>query len=231
MDEIVFNKIQHFINSGHYVDALHSLRQELIRDPDDWNIYYLMGFCYRAINDFEMSIRCYSDAIEINPDDSSIYLGLGIVYQLNNDFENAIHTFEKAIQLKQNFIEAYNSLGLTYSKQRKYELAIHVYKQGIEKLMDSYIEKINKINPEIIGSSKDGKSLVVNTRLFDEVQKLLKSEIIYATLMNNIGHCNFELNQNDEAKKCFQESIEFTPDGINYMPPKIGMQKILSINN
>ncbi len=231
MNELVTNKIQHFINSGSYVDALYLLRREVFRDPDDWNIYYLMGFCYRAINDYEMSIRCYLDASSINPDDSSIYLGLGIAYQLNNDFENAVSSFDKAIQINKNFIEAYNSLGLTYSKQGKYELAIQTYKSGIEKLIDSYIEKTNKINPDIIGSSKDGKILKINTRLFDEVQRLLKSEVIYATLINNIGYCHLELNRFDEAKKCFQESIEFTPEGVNYMPPKLGLQNLLAGKN
>src|SRR3990170_570067 len=213
MNEFAFNKVQHFINSGSYVDALYLLRRELVHDPDDWNTYYLMGFCYRAINDYEMSIRCYLDATSINPEESSIYLGLGIVYQLNNDLENAVNSFIKAIRINKNFIEAFNSLGLTYSRQFKYELAIQEYRNGIDRLMNSDIDKISQRNPEIIGSSKDGKSLEVNTRLFEEVNKLLKSEIIYATLINNIGYCYLELHQTDEAKKCFQESIEFTPIG------------------
>lgn len=49
---------------------------------------------------------------------------------------------------------------------------------------------------------------------------------IYATFLNNIGVAYAELGDYNKARQYFKESIVFTPEGIDYPNPIIGLKKL-----
>jgi tetratricopeptide (TPR) repeat protein len=231
MKDINYDKVKSCINESKFLEALPILMEELNNNPDDCNVNSLIGFCYRAINDYDKSEKYYLTATKLNPNDYSSFLGLGIVYQLKEDFSKAISALNRAINIIPQKIEAVNSLGFTYKKMGDIKSALVEYNRAIKILNDSAFNYLKENNPKILGTSKDGKTFEVNPTFFVEIKKLLKSNILYATLMNNIGGCFVDLGQLQKAKECFLESLEFIPEGVKYEPPIIGLKHIEKLGN
>ncbi len=61
---------------------------------------------------------------------------------------------------------------------------------------------------------------------FDEAKKYLKQDKVAATISNNMAVIFAELGDTDSAKKLFEQSIDLTPDGMDYPDPRIGLQEL-----
>ena len=224
MKDSNYEKVKLCISESKFQEALKILIEELNNNPSDCNINSLIGFCYRALGNYDKSEKYYLTATTLNSNDYSSFLGLGIIYQLKEDFNKAISVLKEANKLEPQKIEAINSLGFTYRKMGDIKSALIEYYRAVEVLNESAFNYIKNNNPEIIGSSKDDKIFDVNPLFLLEIKKVLKSNIQYASLMNNIGACFLESGQTQNAKECFLESIEFTPENIKYDPPVMGLK-------
>ncbi len=54
----------------------------------------------------------------------------------------------------------------------------------------------------------------------------LKSNLSYSTICNNIGVLYAGSNVNMKAKKCFEESIRFIPNGVDYPDPYANLEEL-----
>jgi tetratricopeptide (TPR) repeat protein len=231
MKDTNYEKVKRHISQGKFHKALQILMEELDYNQNDWNINSLIGFCYRATNNYSEAEKYYLAAIKLNPKDYSSFLGLGIIYQLKKEFSKAISTLKEAINLDPTKIEAINSLGYTYNKMGDINNALVEYNCALETLNNSAFNYLKSNNPEFIGESKDGEIFDVNPKYFGEMNKLLKSNILCATLLSNIGNCFLELGELEKAKEYFMESTAFTPADVNYDQPLIGLQHIKNLEN
>jgi len=62
--------------------------------------------------------------------------------------------------------------------------------------------------------------------MWARVRRHLKKNILYSTFLNNMGGCYAAMGDVVHARSCFEESIRFTPDGVNYEPPRIGLRQL-----
>lgn len=214
------------IEKNEYQQAIILILDELQNEQNDWNLHALIAFCYRAIGDYENAYKNYSITLRLNPNEYSTLLGLGIVCQILGDYGNAIHILNRAIKLEPDRIEARNSLGLTHKKAGNLDTSIKNYEEAINTLVRNTWNGIKKKEKLTIKDVWDADNREFNKNFVRKVENELKNDILYATLENNIGVCYAEKGNINKAKEHFKRAIEFTPEGIQYAEPHIGLQAI-----
>jgi tetratricopeptide (TPR) repeat protein len=126
------DQISSLIQARRFPEAFSALSAALSKDPQNWNLRYLLGFAYRCVGDYASAITAYSDAAQLAPDEAGIFLNLGVAYQLAGDYPQAIASLERAITLKPAYPNAYNSLGYTHKLAGRYDNAIKAYDRGLD---------------------------------------------------------------------------------------------------
>jgi tetratricopeptide (TPR) repeat protein len=72
---------------------------------------------------------------------------------------------------------------------------------------------------------EDGKRYILPA-YFSAFANGLRSNIFFSNIVNNIGTLYAESGDYKQARECFQEAIEFTPSGIRYDDPHIGLRSL-----
>jgi tetratricopeptide (TPR) repeat protein len=223
--QAVFEKIQ----AGQFQSALSLLAEALPNSPNDATLLYYAGLTYRRLNNYEEAAKYYRKSIEIDPSNPSVHLGLGIVYQLQGLYEKAIKSLTTAVSLDTNFPEAHNSLGLTYANIGQYRKALACYEKAAESIIDIAFSQLTKDRDKYLPSKEttDGKDvLMITPEAFEQIAYILKSNLMYAVNRNNIGSCLVAIGEIDAAKRMFEESISFIPEGVRYEAPYIGLRNL-----
>jgi tetratricopeptide (TPR) repeat protein len=195
---------------------------DLIDDnPNDEPLHYMAGQCFRFTNNPSKAVQFLSKAASIDPTEPSVFLALGIAYQLDDDFHSAIKALEHAIDLSPNLFTAYNSIGLTYRKLGMFQKAIDWYTKAGEGMVSEAIEEVRKhpekcYKDEIIDGKKVRKMLPY---YMNKLGELLKANLLYSVMLNNIGVCFIELGDLDAAREKFNQSIEMIPEDSDYNTP------------
>ena len=205
----------------HFVDALSILLPVIEGDPHDWEAFYLAGQCCRFMQDFPSAVQFLAKANTLHQDDAEVLLALGIALQLNGQFQKAIQELEHAVRLEPTLISAYNSIGLTYRKLGRPNDALTWYSRAADTLLSMARAEVTRrpdlcYRDEIVNGER---TRTVLPYLFIKVKSLLGSDPTYSIIKNNIGICLLAFNDTEAARKAFEESIEFIPEGYNYPDP------------
>lgn len=144
MDEVRRNELLQrgmfcFANSN-FSQAISHFRQIIKQDPLDWNAKYLVGQCYRFLNDYPSAISYLEQALKLRKDQSSIYLALGVAYQLNGDYPASLDALAKGKDLDPENEVFYISYAMTRKAQGEYEKALGNYESAF-KVLASRIAK------------------------------------------------------------------------------------------
>ena len=91
-----------------------------------------MGRCALLLNDFENSLKFYSEAIKSGSENSNDYLEVGFIYFKTGKYEKAKEYFKKALLLDPESPNAYLGLGKTCFARLEYDEAISAYKSAIK---------------------------------------------------------------------------------------------------
>uniref|UniRef100_UPI00404905C4 tetratricopeptide repeat protein n=1 Tax=Fulvivirga sp. TaxID=1931237 RepID=UPI00404905C4 len=73
--------------------------------------YYLRGFCYSQLQNFDLAIADFEASLKIAPKAPQTHYDLGYTYFLMGNNEKAIAAFDQAIAFDRNFAEAYLNRG------------------------------------------------------------------------------------------------------------------------
>jgi len=144
MNDNWLEKVSSLMGAKQYGEAIVLLKDIITNDASNWNAWYLIGQCFRFLNDFDEAVECLKRASELARDHKpAALLALGIAYQLKGEFSAAIEAFTEAIGIDQNYALAYNSLALTYKRLNQYELSAESYKRGIQALTRKFVLNLN----------------------------------------------------------------------------------------
>jgi tetratricopeptide (TPR) repeat protein len=213
-----------FMETGQFSRALKILLG-LAETESDWNLFYLIGQCYRYLEDFGNAARWLEKANGARPGDTQVLLALGIIYQLQERFAEAARALKTAIEVDPNNFSAYNSLGLTYRIQSRFNEALEWYEKAAEGIVFVGCESLkSKFTREANISGE--RSLEIMAGFDDALFEFLRSNPLYATVQNNIGICLAELGQTDAARERFSESIRTTPPGYDYPAPREALRML-----
>jgi len=209
-----------------------------------------MGIVYQVKNDYGKAISFLERAA--SPEDGEVYYieqvdilnSLALTYKKAGDSKSASQRYNAALEVlaqeiyerikKQPLqeIEAkYPGNNLEGWMRLAFQIAVkNAAKDGIETAMIPDGETAKKIveqNPYmgVAFYDKDGTRYLLPA-YFAAFSNALRSDILYSNIVNNIGTLFAETRETEEAKKCFLEAINFTPDGVDYPNPKIGLKEL-----
>ncbi len=110
-----------------------------------------------------------------------------------------------------------------YKKQGNLSEALRLYKE----LHDELIDEAGEYARSLPGTRVDEDSTrKIMPSLFTEAENYLKRDSVFGTILNNMGVIYADVGDIKSARKCFEESIKFTPDGFDYPNPKIGLAEL-----
>lgn len=119
--------------------------------------------------------------------------------------------------------------------QEKFNKAWELKKQGNLKgaldlytsLYDELIKEASKHAGSIPGTEiTEGKTVTMMPSFMTEAEKFIRKDKLACTILNNMGVIYAEAGDKESAKNCFEQSIELTPDGVDYPNPKIGLEEL-----
>ena len=96
-----------------------------------------------------------------------------------------------------------------------------------QELHDQLVDEAGEHARQIPGTRVDeGDTRKIMPSLFTETEKYLRQDNAFCTILNNMGVIYAETGDKESARRCFEDSIKFTPEGMDYSNPKIGLKEL-----
>ena len=180
-------------------NALNLLRH----NPDNHEIYNLIGDIHYKQNNFEKSVWYYFSSLDRNFDPKALNrLGTNIFLLDKNPVAEKILTNLLAHDPK--YIPGYLSLGLVYEKGKKFEKAVECYKAAI------------KIDPKEIKPYLSLATLYKDHHEYDEAIKVYQQGLINNQsnhiILSNLGNLFYLQHKYEDAIISHQRAVKAKPD-------------------
>ena len=199
--EIVYNSLYYLglidFTEKKYNESLAHLSLSLQYNPKNDSAYYNKGLCYTSLNENDLALECYNEAIKINPKNELAHFKMGkLLYDLDKKEEAIQHFLETFKINKSNYYSTYN-MAICYMDLKKYENALEWFNQSINIDKHYYFSLLSK-----------GKVLY-EMKKYDEAIESFKKSIQLnkgkSTGYYHIGQCYYAIKNYEEAKKFLEE--------------------------
>ena len=100
-------------------------------EPAGADTYIASGIDYCRKSKYDLAIRNFRMAIQLNPEAVDAYYYRGLAYHKKSESDRAIDDFTKAITLKPDYVDAYYSRGITYHNKGIFDKAIEDFSEVI----------------------------------------------------------------------------------------------------
>ena len=101
-------------------------------DPKTKHAYVDRGISYLWKGQYDLAIRDFNAAVQVDPDDAYAYLNRGTAYRRDEQPHKAIQDFNKVIALDGKLQDAYYRRGVFRLDNGKYEEAIPDFRKAVE---------------------------------------------------------------------------------------------------
>ena len=125
------DKAHELICSNQFSEAIPFLQESLRIDKNQWNVWDLLGQCYRFTNDIDKAIQSYNISIEINPSNKGVFHALGIAYQNAGSYDQSLEAFRCAHKIDPEYVMAYNSAGMTLKLMGQLDKSLLIYRVAL----------------------------------------------------------------------------------------------------
>lgn len=184
--------------------------------------YFRLGWLYQSLNQTELSITNYEQAIELDPEYVSAFNNRGDAYMSTEQFELALADFDRAIELDPESANALNNRGNVHIIREQFDLALADYDRAIE------------LNPESANAfTGRGLTYALKGKLGLAIADLDRAIMLapgYANAFNGRGFA-YELKGDlDLAIADYSQALEITIKGFD-QATELNPQLLLAINN
>ena len=125
-----------YLTYNDFGKALESFLKLMPKNEKHWNTNYLIGLCYKGIEDFEVAIEYLTIARDLDKEQADVYNELGIIYFNMGDIVTAIKIFGEGIDNCPDDYKLHFNRGLGYVQLGQYEIAL------------KDVDKASKLNPD-----------------------------------------------------------------------------------
>jgi len=108
--------------------------------------YLARGDSFSAMQEYDLAILDYDQAIRLNPKYAEAYNNRGYAYYWSNNATQAIADYSQAIELRPNYAYAYNNRGAAYMASGHADQAIRDFDHAIQLQSDFPQAYINRGN-------------------------------------------------------------------------------------
>jgi len=207
-----------------------------------------LGIVLQLQDKFGEACVAFVDALAIEKDNDAVLNSLALTYRKMNRLDDALATYEKALtgfcrRLAMSFDNSPNNniIGhsdtkgeLWTSKAVEMAMFVAVTIEGTSAVAfptgeSAELEARTKAHKGLLWTvqqANEKKTVVILPNFFDTFREQLRDSRTYAVLLNNFGRVHAALGRKQDAQKCFLESIEFTPSGVDYPAPRHGLTQL-----
>ena len=139
-NDVEFEESIILLSQGQFNLALDKLLK-IGKTNDWWNIDYLIGLCYKNLNETENAIKYFDIAISKGGEDALVYNELAISLFTLGDPKTAIEKFSKGVELDPTNYELIFNRGVVYQQLGFYDEAIKDIEKAYELNPDASIKK------------------------------------------------------------------------------------------
>ena len=191
-------------SSGKFNEAIESIQILNVKYPNVPLLFNILGVCYKAKGELEISIDMFNRAISIKPDYAEVHNNMGLTFLALKKLEDASNSFKTATKYLPNFYAAY------------YNHAIVQKKMGNLKDAVSNYEKVIKIKPDYAEAHNNLGTLLMDLDKLDSSRKRYEKAIEikpdFAEAYNNLGNLFKNLGKLEEAVANFQKARNLNPN-------------------
>jgi tetratricopeptide (TPR) repeat protein len=190
----------------------------------------------------------FLDALAIEKDNHFVLNSLALTYRKMNRLEAALTTYERALtafcrELAMSLDNNPNNVivghadtegELWISKVIEMAMFVAVTIEGTSAVAfpsgeSAELETRTKAHKGLLWTvqrANGAQTVVILPNFVDTFREQLRESRTYAVLLNNLGSVLAALGRRGDARKCFLESIEFTPPGFDYSAPRHGLAEL-----
>lgn len=112
---------------GNLQNAFDQTKLLLDHFPNSIELHNIYGVINMNLNQLEVAIDIFNQALKIKPNSAEILYNLGNVFKKAGDNNRAIQNYKKAVKIRPNFTEAYANLGNTEYEIGNLDTAMKLY--------------------------------------------------------------------------------------------------------
>lgn len=120
-----------FEEGGFVEQAIHCLTRSLAIDPCNAQVHFRLGGIYYSLNQHELALQNYENALSAKPDFLEAYNNRGTVLLRLGHFDRAIESYDNAIRLNSQYVDAYNNRGTALLELGRSEEALQNYRSAL----------------------------------------------------------------------------------------------------
>lgn len=165
--------------------------------------HFECGNEYSAIQDFQIAIEQYSEAVKLNPENTYAYTHRGIAKDILGQRESAIEDFDIAIRIDPKNYKAYNGRASSKADLDRNEEAIADFDAAI-RIKPEYAKAYNNRGAAKAGLGRDEEAIA-------DYSRAIQINSGHAEAYLNRGAAKTGLGKHEEAIADYDEAIRIRP--------------------
>ncbi len=133
------------IESEKYKESIEFISKYIEKYPESWHGYYLMGYAYRLLGEYNKAIETLERALLFNDSSSEIYNEFGLNFMNLKNFSKSELYFEKALRKNPEDLAIISNLAVMFFRKGEKDKAIKCCDVGLEfNSKDQYIKDLKQ---------------------------------------------------------------------------------------
>lgn len=189
--------------SGRPAEAAKLCQQIIAGDPDDADIWCVLGVAQSAVGEPAQAEASHRQALRLRPAFVDAWNNLGNTLVTQGKLDEAIAAYQEALRLRPDYPEAHNNLGAAFRHQGRWEEAAERYRQAL-RLRPNYVDAHNNLGDALqgLGKLEDARACY---------ERALQLRPTYPEAHTNLGNVLTKLGRHEEALAQHREAIRLRP--------------------
>lgn len=205
--------------AGRLQEAELCYRKILEREPDNPDVFHLLGLIAHQSGRQDIAIALIRNAIERKPQSSLFHFNLGNVYRHLQDYENAMQSYLQAVRLQPDYLEAYDRILLLqpdFTEAYLHRGNARLNRRLVPEAIADF-GKVLELRPDhAVAWNNMGTALEQSDGRSEEIiaayQRAIALKPDFFEACNNLGVVYQYQNRYDEAIEQYRRAITFNPD-------------------
>jgi tetratricopeptide (TPR) repeat protein len=224
--------------SGDPAGAARLYREALRDEPDNADLWCLLGIVQRAAASPAEAAASYREALRLRPEFVEAWNNLGNALISEGKADEAVAAFEHVLRLRPGYAEAHNNLAAALRQQGKWAEATAHYREAL-RLKPDYADAHNNLGVALQGMGRleeaeagyrqalclkpnypealtNRGSVLTRLGRLDEAEadhrEALRLRPDYVEAQNNMGTLMTARRKYAEAEACYREALRLKPD-------------------
>ncbi len=186
-----------------FEEAKEILEKLSLKEPDSLDVFKNLGLCYVNLEEYELALKAFMQAVSIKIDDATSYFYIATIHDKLEDFDNAHKYYKKVLAIRPEHIDTHKNLALLSFRNNDFQSAIDILNKALEFAPDDF--ELHYMLSSCFMTTGDIDSAI------SCLYKSRELEPNSVQIINSLGSCYLKLNDKEKALEYFEEAFELDP--------------------